>query len=397
MFFDERFNYIEEGSGTLRVTQAGSSNASLTLANNKAPKNGYVYVYVSNESDEMVYFDNLQVAHNRGRIIEENHYYSFGLKIAGISSKKLGDVLYEGSLENKHLYNDKELIDEADLDLYDFGFRIYDPQIGRFTQIDPLTDEMPFFSPYLFAGNEPIGNIDFEGLNPIPGLSGTWANLGEVVVKAAPKAATTTITKAGQKIGGEIIKQAFKKGGKLLLKAASLTVSFLLTPLEAGNARPAGPAPAGKVWGGDQWVTKPTYTTQPYSPPNDNPKSPQKPDEEDDNNNKYLYRFDTRTPAEIAKAGGFKAWGSNFNVREHVTGKSIKNKTSGYVSTSKTRQGALGVWKGRKNGYLYKIKYQLTGRDVSHISPFPQQQEVIVPGAISATDIVDFKNLSKSN
>ncbi len=33
------------------------NNASLTLANNKAPKNGYAFVYVSNESDEPVYFD----------------------------------------------------------------------------------------------------------------------------------------------------------------------------------------------------------------------------------------------------------------------------------------------------------------------------------------------------
>jgi len=69
----------------------------------------------------------------RGRIIEEDHYYAFGLKIAGISSTKLGDNLYEGYLKNNNLYNDKELIDEADLNWYDYGFRNYDAQIGRFT------------------------------------------------------------------------------------------------------------------------------------------------------------------------------------------------------------------------------------------------------------------------
>jgi hypothetical protein len=70
------------------VQENPGNNASLTLPNIKAPKNGYCYVYVSNESDEPVYFDNLRVGHTRGRIIEENHYYSYGLKIAAISSQK---------------------------------------------------------------------------------------------------------------------------------------------------------------------------------------------------------------------------------------------------------------------------------------------------------------------
>jgi RHS repeat-associated protein len=118
--------------------------------------------------------------------------------------------LYEGHLDNKNLYNDKELIDEGDLDSYDFGFRIYDPQIGRFTQIDPLTDGMPYFGTYLFAGNEPIGNIDFEGLNPIPGLSGTWANLGDVVVKTAPKAVVQTGAKVGAAAVGTLLKSSIK-------------------------------------------------------------------------------------------------------------------------------------------------------------------------------------------
>jgi hypothetical protein len=89
LFFDERFNFIAENSGTVRVTDAGASNALLSLTGRMAPKNGYAYIYVSNESFEPVYFDNLQVAHTRGRIIEENHYYAYGLKIAGISSSKL--------------------------------------------------------------------------------------------------------------------------------------------------------------------------------------------------------------------------------------------------------------------------------------------------------------------
>lgn len=170
------------------------------LANAKAPKNGYAYIYVSNENDEAVYFDNLQVVHNRGRIIEENHYYAFGLKIAGISSNKLGNDTYEGYLQNKNLYNDKELIDDADLDWYDYGFRNYDAQIGRFTQLDPLTWDYPELTNYQYAGNEPIANIDIDGLEPgssiTVGLIGDAATSGtyNVIARAAPRVTQTGIS-----------------------------------------------------------------------------------------------------------------------------------------------------------------------------------------------------------
>jgi RHS repeat-associated protein len=260
LFFDERFNFVPENSTAVRVSQSGDGAAPLVLpANIKAPKNGFAYIYVSNENDDAVYFDNLQVSDNRGRMIEENHYYAFGLKIAGISSKKLGDIA-EGMLDNKNLYNDKELIDEADLDWYDYGFRNYDPQIGRFPQLDPLTDDYPYYTPYQYAGNEPIGNVDLDGLEELNVLGEIFQGAKNaiqptvtVVGRAAP-----AITKAGQKIGGEIIKQAFKQGWKLTLKAglraAPLLVSFLASPLEAGNARPTGAEPRGMHWGGDQYV-----------------------------------------------------------------------------------------------------------------------------------------------
>ena len=63
-------------------------------------------MYISNESAEPVYFDNMQVTHERKQIIEENHYYSYGLKMAAISSKKLPDPA-EGAIKNNNLYNDK--------------------------------------------------------------------------------------------------------------------------------------------------------------------------------------------------------------------------------------------------------------------------------------------------
>jgi RHS repeat-associated protein len=46
----------------------------------------------------------------------------------------------------------------------DYGFRFYDPEIGRFPSLDPLADEFAWVSPYNYAENSPIANIDLWGL-----------------------------------------------------------------------------------------------------------------------------------------------------------------------------------------------------------------------------------------
>lgn len=46
----------------------------------------------------------------------------------------------------------------------DYGFRIYDPRVGRFLSTDPLTQSYPWYTPYQFAGNKPIVAIDLDGL-----------------------------------------------------------------------------------------------------------------------------------------------------------------------------------------------------------------------------------------
>lgn len=137
------------------------------LQNIAVPGNGYVYIYVSNESPVNVFFDNLQGVHNRGAILEETHYYPFGLAMAGISSRAAGGV------ENKRRFNDgtelesKEFSDGSGLDLYATEFRSYDPQIGRFHQIDALTELNVDFSGYVFANNNPILYNDPWGLDTL--------------------------------------------------------------------------------------------------------------------------------------------------------------------------------------------------------------------------------------
>ncbi|UPT69189.1 MAG: RHS repeat-associated core domain-containing protein [Sphingobacteriales bacterium JAD_PAG50586_3] len=48
----------------------------------------------------------------------------------------------------------------------DYGFRIYNPSLARFLSVDPLADDYPFYTPYQFAGNNPIQYIDLDGKEP---------------------------------------------------------------------------------------------------------------------------------------------------------------------------------------------------------------------------------------
>lgn len=45
--------------------------------------------------------------------------------------------------------------------------RFYDPVIGRFTTIDPLVANFQWMTPYQYASNDPIKNIDLDGLDGI--------------------------------------------------------------------------------------------------------------------------------------------------------------------------------------------------------------------------------------
>ena len=46
---------------------------------------------------------------------------------------------------------------------YDFGARIYDPRLGRWSSLDPLMKKYPSLSPYNFCANNPAIFIDVDG------------------------------------------------------------------------------------------------------------------------------------------------------------------------------------------------------------------------------------------
>jgi RHS repeat-associated protein len=60
--------------------------------------------------------------------------------------------------------NDNEVKGEGNQQ--DYGLRIYDPRLGKFLSVDPMTKAFPYYSSYQFAGNTPIQAIDLDGGEP---------------------------------------------------------------------------------------------------------------------------------------------------------------------------------------------------------------------------------------
>src|SRR5690606_12929451 len=129
---------------------------------------GYMYVYISNEGEELVdvFFDDLKVTHVKSPVIETNDYYPFGLTFNSYQR--------ESAVDQNSLYQGKELQDELDLNLYDFHARKYDAAIGRTTTMDPMADMFYSMSSYSWAANNPMRFMDPTGMVIEDGSRKEW-------------------------------------------------------------------------------------------------------------------------------------------------------------------------------------------------------------------------------
>ncbi|MFW0739985.1 RHS repeat-associated core domain-containing protein, partial [Flavobacterium sp. T12S277] len=120
---------------------------------------GSSYKYIYQYKDHL---GNVRLSYDKTLAIkEENNYYPFGLKHEGYNTVKTG-------VENKYKYNGKELQDELQLNVYDYGARNYDAAIGRWMNIDPLAEKSRRFNPYTYALNNPVFFIDPDGMEAKP-------------------------------------------------------------------------------------------------------------------------------------------------------------------------------------------------------------------------------------
>jgi RHS repeat-associated protein len=113
----------------------------------------------------------------------------------------------------------------------DYGMRFYDPRVGRFLSVDPLTKGYPELTPYQYGSNNPVQNIDLDGLE---GLAGNMGSPGKYHI---PGDANDD---------GHYSKQELKQGAVVMGLTGLVTVDALVTKgaltKTFGNAM--------MVWGG---------------------------------------------------------------------------------------------------------------------------------------------------
>lgn len=162
---DERLNIVRGQSGALQVgPDAGEWQEIGTSSHIALEQPGYVLVFLSSASARLLSFDRLKLVYYRGSVLEEDHYYPFGLNISVTNPTPA----YENKIKfvSKELQRD-EFVNAAGnksgLELYDFGARMQDPQIGRWNGIDQMASNYYNISPYVYSANDPVSQLDVDG------------------------------------------------------------------------------------------------------------------------------------------------------------------------------------------------------------------------------------------
>jgi RHS repeat-associated protein len=127
-----------------------------------APSNNQLFLLTVTGTFVQVAAADLKVDYYMAEIVKSTEYSCYGVELAGWGYVNIDSYRYG--------FNGKEL-DQDGMggggSTYDYGFRIYNPALGKFLSVDPLAQSYPWYTLYQFAGNTPIGAIDLDGLEPL--------------------------------------------------------------------------------------------------------------------------------------------------------------------------------------------------------------------------------------
>ena len=177
-------NVLDFFPHTSAALSAGAEGYVKAINVSEGPTINYAFRYVFNFTDHL---GNIRLKYaqdpsnnNEVSILEEDHYYPYGLKhlgyntahkiFKGIEGPGTGITLtpvnpFLGD-SYKYKFGGKEYQTEFDINCYDFGARNYDPALGRWMNIDPLAEQMRRHSPYNYAFDNPVYFIDPDGMMP---------------------------------------------------------------------------------------------------------------------------------------------------------------------------------------------------------------------------------------
>ena len=104
-------------------------------------------------------------------VTDSNDFYPFGMSFVRNSEE---DAHFGAGSYYNYKYNGKELQETG---MYDYGWRQYMPDLGRWYGMDQLSEKFHFASPYAYVLNNPLSFIDPDGRDINPTADG-WEFTG---------------------------------------------------------------------------------------------------------------------------------------------------------------------------------------------------------------------------
>lgn len=161
--YDGKFIYEKTGAAA-NVLKFFSHSEGYVMVNGSYIADNFSYIYQYKDhlgNTRMSYKDNnVDGSISAAEIIDENHYYAFGLEHEGYN--KNYNSIGEPKARN-YKYNGMELQDDVKYKNYDFGWRHYDPTIGRFIKVDRFSEKYYKLSNFSYAANNPVYFVDVQG------------------------------------------------------------------------------------------------------------------------------------------------------------------------------------------------------------------------------------------
>ncbi|MDE5976667.1 MAG: hypothetical protein K2G69_08975, partial [Muribaculaceae bacterium] len=106
--------------------------------------------------------NNVAVMDGSKNLIQESNYYPYGEP-------------WREPDGQPWLYGGNERLRLDGINEYDFNARRYNSAEGRFSQLDPLCEKYPWFSPYAYCAGDPVNLSDPTGLFPTEEEAKKWA------------------------------------------------------------------------------------------------------------------------------------------------------------------------------------------------------------------------------
>jgi RHS repeat-associated protein len=299
-------------------------------------------------------------------VVNAQDYYPFGMTQPG--RQYVSAIGYRYGFNGKENDND---VGKGAGNQQDYGMRIYDPRLGRFLSVDPITQKYPELTPYQFASNKPINSVDIDGLEG-------WEEI----------AAAYFLYELGASLITGFV--AIKVHEHIVTHPTHYDNPFFIPlkdpPGSGVTDRPAPTSPVPVV------LIKPDLKPRPNKKPDPVPVSPiVKNDEDDDRITLYrgvsqsegLYYDDAKKG--IATPKGYRSGNPHKDPKTHSDGDNFSIFTSWTTEKTVARRFS----QGKKRGYVYRpeagviLKKTFKRSEVIKSPVNYGEAEYLVPGVVT--------------